>query len=43
MRNFARHPRIADWLRITIGTKEDMDRVVVAIIKIMERQRPAMI
>ncbi|NLW01954.1 MAG: histidinol-phosphate transaminase [Clostridiaceae bacterium] len=43
VRNFARHPRIADWLRITIGTKEDMDRVVVAIIKIMERQRPAMI
>jgi len=36
VRNFAKHPRIADWLRITIGTKEDMDRVTEAIGKIME-------
>ena len=37
VRNFAKIPRIADWLRITIGTKDDMDRVVEAIKKIMER------
>lgn len=37
VRNFAGNPRISDWLRITIGTKEDMDRVVEAIKKIMER------
>jgi len=37
VRNFAGNPRISDWLRITIGTKEDMDRVVEAVKKIMER------
>lgn len=37
VRNFAGNPRIADWLRITIGTKEDMDRVAEAVKKIMER------
>ena len=30
-KKFCEDSRIADWLRITIGTKDDMDRVVEAI------------
>lgn len=36
VRNF-KQPGIADWLRITIGTDQDMERVVQAIKKMMAR------
>lgn len=39
VRNFRANPRISDWIRITIGTREDMDRVAEAIKKIMEQER----
>lgn len=37
VRNFAGNPRIADWLRVTIGTKDDMEKVAEAVKMIMER------
>lgn len=37
VRNFKSIPRIADWLRITVGTPEQMERVLEAAKKIMEQ------
>jgi len=42
-RNFADNPRISDWIRITVGTKNDMDRVAEAVKKIMEAAGETMV
>lgn len=39
VRNF-QSPRIADWLRITIGTEKDMKKVVEIVSKVIAQQSP---